>query len=207
MNVPILLFIAILLLGAQQFYANERFRDLRVDADAVHATITQLAQAQHRRASDPDFPANYGVYATTPDQLVTEGYLPAWDGDTRYAFAFPSADGFAVDFTGDSLGEVARASLRMGATAEILPNSTTVRFGFASATGLAALDIFVKKEGDDMFGTLNMLPGTGAHIQLNDNDLTGEGRITLRNSTGTANIDSDTGNFGAVTAQTLRIVN
>lgn len=206
-NLSIIFFITILAVGSQQFFKNERFRDTRVEADAVHATATQLAQAQHRRASDPINPDNYGVYATTPEQLVTEGYLPAWDSDSRYAFTFPASDGFAVEFVADTTGDAARASLRMGATAEILDDGVTVRFGFASGIALSLLDIYVKKEGDTMFGALEMLPGTGANIIMNDNILNSEGRIILRNSAGTANIEADTGNIDGFTARTMRIIN
>ena len=204
-NLPTILFLAVITLSAVTLNNASRFRQIQIDADAVQNSIIQIAQAQHRRVSDRNL-ASYGEYATTIQQLETEGYLPIWTGDTRFTLAFPSASGFAIDFQAETVGDATRVAERLGETAEIT-SGTTVRFGFADPESLTVLRLFVKREGDSMFGSLEMEAGSGADILMNQNTIRSAGNIILHNDAGDANITTDTANAGSLTVQTFRVIN
>lgn len=204
MNIQIVFLLAVLAVIAGSITDARDQRERQIDADAIYNSVVQLAAAQTRFVADPDN-TPFGAYATTPQQLVTAGYLPVWSDDPNFTFGFPGANGFVINYAATSEGAAAEILVRFGETAVI--SGTTVTVGFADAVELALFDAFVRKAGDEMFGALNMRAGSGANINMNDNDINSQGNITVKNATGTANIDTDTANAGSLTVQTFRVVN
>jgi hypothetical protein len=206
-NLSTILFLAVFLAASTGLRNQMQLREIQVDADGVHNTLTQIAVAQHRRVSDTTT-GNFGTYASTPAQLVAEGYLAVFREDDRYSITFPSARGFAILFDAETTGDAARIAKRFGQTAELdATDSSIVRVGFPSPEDLAIFDIFVKKSGDTMTGSLEMVSDSGADLRMNNNNIFSEGNVTIKNATGTANLDADTANTGSLTTQTFRVIN
>ena len=179
------------------FRIEERARSLV--PDRVQNSIVQLALAQHRYISDPDNP-HAGSYAGDINAL--SDYLPVWEAEPGFAepvFGLPTTGGFTIRYSASNNAEAGRIAARLGAIARVSDNVITV--GFADPTDLALLDEFVtqddaqdefvRRDGDEMTGTLSFSAGLGEAIDLNQNSLTDVLRIIARNPAASGTVEAD----------------
>ena len=207
-NITIFFLILVAGITFSRFDDRLQSREEQATVDGVFNDIVQLAQAQARFVANPATIQN-AVFASSPDELFNAGQLPVWESDPRYRFEFPTPNGFVVVYDADTEGFAADVARRFGnlSSVTVVNDVPRVSVGFPSPLELSIFDLYVRRSGDTIFGTIEFEAGSGADLILNDNAIRSEGSITVRNSSGTGLVDADIANAGALTVQSFRVVN
>jgi len=178
-----------------------RERNEQIDADGVTASMIELAKAQARHIADPDNP-NFGTYAADPATLVERGYLPNWRNDPDYTFTFPT-NGVQINYNAATTALAAEIAVRFGSLSTLAGSIVTV--GFADPVDLALFDVYVEKTGGTMTGTLEFEAGSGADIDMNQNDIVDAASVVATNPGSTGLMTTNVLTADTAIVQDLRI--